>query len=283
MKDLRAKLGEWRISWWQALASVLILFLALAPFIWMFVVSLTPEEEHFAQGVRYFPDRPTIANYFRIYTGVPFGRAFVNSIIVAVSVTSLTIVVSSLAAYGFARFRFAGRQALIICLLLIYMLPSVVLLVPLLIIFRSAGLINTYLALILAESTHAVPFAVWLLTGYFQSLPAVLEEAALVDGATPVSVLIRVVMPLAIPGLIAAGLFVFIASWNNFLFAFMLTSGEQVRTLPVLLRMFIGGEAGLYWGAVMAGSVMSTVPVALAFLFFQRYLMRGLAAGAVKG
>jgi multiple sugar transport system permease protein len=145
------------------------------------------------------------------------------------------------------------------------------------------GMMNSYAALILAEATHSVPFAVWLLTNYFASLPRDLEDAALVDGCTRTGALIRIVLPMAVPGIVAAALFVFIGSWNNFLFAFMLTSGEHVRTLPVLLRMFVMGDSGVYWGTVMAGAVLTTLPVALLFLFFQRYLVGGLSAGAVKG
>jgi ABC-type glycerol-3-phosphate transport system permease component len=144
-------------------------------------------------------------------------------------------------------------------------------------------MINTYQSLILAETTHAVPFAVWLLTGYFAALPRELEESALVDGCTPLQALIRIVLPISVPGIVAAGLFVFIASWNNFLFAFMFTSGEQVRTLPVVTRFFVQGEADFHWGIIMASAVMTTLPVALLFLFFQRYLIRGLTAGSVKG
>jgi ABC-type glycerol-3-phosphate transport system permease component len=268
---------------WRAPVSFAIGFLSLAPFLWITNVALTPEETQFKSKIQYIPDSISIENFFRIFEAVNFGRAFMNSVIIAVAVTILAIVLSVTAAYAFARYQFAGRRVLIVSLLLIYMLPSILLLVPMLVIFRTLGLVNTYPALIIAECTHAVPFAVWLLTNYFAALPRELEEAAQVDGCTRIGAMIRVALPLAVPGLVAAALFVFIASWNNFLFAFMFTSGEDVRTLPVLLRRYTGGEASVKWGTVMAGSVMTTIPVAAAFLFFQRYLVRGLAAGAVKG
>jgi ABC-type glycerol-3-phosphate transport system permease component len=268
---------------WKGGAASLIVFLALAPFVWITLIALTPETAVFGRGVTYIPSRVTLDNFVNIFLVVNFGRAFANSVFVAISVTVLSILLSTTAAYAFARFRFVGRRALIVSLLLIYMLPSILLLVPMMVIFRTLGILNTYPALILAESTHAVPFAVWLLTNYFASLPRELEEAAQVDGCTRVGAMVRVALPLAVPGVVAAALFVFIASWNNFLFAFMFTSGADVRTLPVLLRMFVAGEAGLHWGSIMAGAVMTTVPVAAAFLFFQRYLIRGLSAGAVKG
>lgn len=276
----RAVLGR---GSWSALAAVLILFFVLAPFYWVMNIALTSEEQSFTHGIHYLPVGITLANFFGIFEAVAFGRAFVNSAVVAVSVTTLAIVLSVFAAYAFARFNFRGRRLLIVSLLLIYMLPGILLLVPMMVIFRTLGILNTYPALILAESTHAVPFAVWLLTNYFASLPRELEEAAQVDGCDRLGAMLRIALPLAVPGLVAAALFVFIASWNNFLFAFMFTSGEDVRTLPVLLRMFAMGESSVQWGKIMAGAVLTTLPVAAAFLFFQRYLIRGLAAGAVKG
>jgi ABC-type glycerol-3-phosphate transport system permease component len=247
------------------------------------IVSLTPEVSQFTQGVTYFPRDPTFDNYFNIFNVINFGQGFRNSSLIAVVVTTLSIVISITAAYAFARYTFPGRTVLILFLLVVYMIPGIVLLMPMMVIFRTLGLMNTYWALILAEATHSVPFAVWLLMNYFASLPRDLEDAGLVDGCTRLGALVRIVLPLAVPGILAAALFVFIGSWNNFLFAFMLTSGEKVRTLPVLLRIFVGGDSGVYWGTVMAGAVLTTVPVAFLFLFFQRYLISGLAAGAVKG
>lgn len=272
-----------RIQWWKAIVAGLILFFTMAPFLWMTIISITPESGLFAQGVQYIPNNPTIENYFKIFGVVNFGRVFVNSVIVAVSTTVLAMSVSVIAGYAFARFNFPGRNFLTISLLLIYMLPSIVLLIPMLGIFKTMGILNTYWALVFAESTHSIPFAVYLLTNFFITVPKDLDEAALIDGCSRWGALMRVILPVAIPGVIAAALFVFIQSWNNFLFAFMFTSSENVRTLPVLLRGFVGGEAGVFWGQVMAAAVMTTLPVAIVFLVFQRYLIRGLAAGAVKG
>jgi len=270
-------------GWWRWLASALLLSFVLGPFYWIVNIALTPEAQSFTQTIRYVPTTLTIDNFFGILEVVRFGRAFVNSVGIALAVTALSIALSITAAYAFARYTFRGRRLLIVSLLLIYLLPGILLLVPMMVIFRTLGILNTYPALILAEATHSVPFAIWLLTNYFASLPRELEEAAQVDGCTRVGAMLRVALPLAVPGVVAAALFVFIASWNNFLFAFMFTSGDDVRTLPVLLRMFVMGESGVYWGKVMAGAVMTTLPVAGAFLFFQQYLIRGLSAGAVKG
>lgn len=269
--------------WWKGIAASFILFFTLAPFLWITIISITPESGLFTQGVQYLPRNPTIENYFKIFQVVNFGRVFGNSVLVAVATTALAMSVSVAAGYSFARYDFPGRRFLTVGLLLIYMLPSIVLLIPMLAIFKTFGILNTYAALIFAESTHAIPFAVYLLTNFFVSVPRDLDEAALIDGCSRTSALVRVILPVAIPGVIAAALFVFIQSWNNFLFAFMFTSSENVRTLPVLLRGFVGGEAGVFWGQVMAAAVMTTLPVAIVFLVFQRNLIRGLAAGAVKG
>ena len=275
--------GRWTARGAITLVSAIVLAYCLLPFVWMFIVSIAEEHSQFLRELEYLPSRPTLDNYFNVFAVMPFGRYFGNSMFVAVAVMLLTLAVSVTAAYAFVRFQFPGRKVMILGMLLVYMLPSIVLLVPLLVIFRTLGMINTYQSLILAETTHAVPFAVWLLTGYFAALPRELEESALVDGCTPFQALIRIVLPLSLPGVIAAGLFVFIASWNNFLFAFMLTSGEEVRTLPVVTRFFVQGEADFPWGTIMASAVMTTLPVAVLFLFFQRYLIRGLTAGSVKG
>ncbi len=275
--------ARWSARGAITLVSALILAYCLLPFVWMFIVSIAEGHSQFVRQLEYLPSHPTLDNYRDVFIVMPFARYFANSMLVAVATMLLTLAVSVTAAYAFVRFQFPGRKVMILGMLLVYMLPSIVLLVPLLVIFRTLGMINTYQSLILAETTHAVPFAVWLLTGYFAALPRELEESALVDGCTPFQALLRIVLPLSLPGIVAAGLFVFIASWNNFLFAFMFTSGEEVRTLPVVTRFFVQGEADFHWGIIMASAVLTTLPVAVLFLFFQRYLIRGLTAGSVKG
>jgi multiple sugar transport system permease protein len=193
----------------------------------------------------------------------------------------LALLVGSLGAYGFARVRFTGRGPLLTAVLMAYMIPSVVLLVPLLVIFRTYGLTNTFPGLILAETTNTAPFVLLLMINYFATLPRELEEAAQVDGCNRLQTLIKIVLPLSLPGLVAGGLFAFIASWNNFLFAFLFTSTDSTKTLPVIMRLFALGEPAV-WGVSAAGATLTTLPVALLFLLFQRMLISGLAAGAVK-
>ncbi len=272
-----------------AVGSLAILVFSLAPFLWIFIGSITPEIKPdlskpwlSVRKVEYFPDQPTVQNYHDLFKNVPFILYFRNSAIIATGTMLLALVVASLGAYGFVRFRFRGRGTLLVIMLMAYMIPSVVLLVPLLVIFRTYGLINTYQGMILAEATNTAPFALLLMINYFSSLPHELEEAAQVDGCSRVGALARIVIPLSIPGLVAGGLFAFIATWNNFLFAYLFTTTDSVKTLPVIMRLFALGEPAV-WGVSAAGAMLATLPVALLFLLFQWMLMSGLAAGAVKG
>lgn len=276
---------------WKRIAvlagSLVIVAYSLAPFLWMAIASVTPEARHEAgtwqsgRAVEYLPHEPTLENYTSVFANMPFATYFRNSTIVATGTMCLALIVGSLGAYGFVRFRFRGRAPLLVAILMAYMIPSVVLLVPLLVIFRNYGLINTFPGLILAESTNTAPFVLLLMINYFSTLPRELEDAALVDGCNRLQTLIKIVLPLAIPGLVAAGLFAFIATWNNFLFAFLFTTSDATKTLPVIMRLFALGEPAV-WGVSAAGAVVTTLPVALLFLLFQRMLISGLAAGAVK-
>jgi ABC-type glycerol-3-phosphate transport system permease component len=274
---------------WTAIGCAAILIYSLGPLVWIFIASITPEvKADFGRAwlsnrkVSYFPENPSIANYFALFESVPFGTYFRNSSIIATGNMLLTLAVASLGAYGFVRFRFVGRSSFLVAMLVAYTIPSVVLLVPLLVIFRAYGLNNTHLGMILAEATHSAPFVLLLLINYFSTLPRELEEAAQVDGAGRLRTFWRIVLPLSLPGLVAGGLLAFIMTWNNFLFAFLLTSTTEVKTLPVIMRQFALGEPAV-WGVSAAGALLSTLPVALIFLLFQRMLMSGLAAGAVKG
>jgi multiple sugar transport system permease protein len=269
--------------------SAVILAYSLGPLIWIFLTSITPEQDagstevwQSARAVVYLPRHPSLANYAALFDTVPFGVYFRNSAIVATATMVLALTLGSLAAYGFVRFRFRGRGPLLSIALMSYMIPSVVLLVPLMILFRRYGLINTFPGLVLAEATITAPFVLLLMINYFASLPAELEEAAQIDGCTRLGALRRVVLPLALPGLLAGGLLAFIMTWNDFLFAFLFATSDNVKTLPVIMRLFALGEPAV-WGVSAAGAILTTLPIALLFLGFQRMLISGLAAGAVKG
>jgi ABC-type glycerol-3-phosphate transport system permease component len=284
-----AAASSWNKRIWIGIGAAAVLLYSVGPLLWLFIASITPElKADFGRAwlsnraVVYLPSEPTFDNYVELFNKVPFEIYFRNSFIIATGNMLLTLVVASLGAYGFVRFRFFGRSTLLIAILVAYTIPSVVLLVPLLVIFRTYGLNNTHFGMMLAEATHAAPFVLLLMINYFSTLPRELEEAAQVDGCSRLGLLWRIVLPLSLPGLVAGGLLAFIMSWNNFLFAFLLTSTTDVKTLPVIMRQFALGEPAV-WGVSAAGALISTLPVALIFLLFQRMLMSGLAAGAVKG
>lgn len=270
---------------WIGAGAAAVLAWSLAPFAWILIASITPEIRDYGtlsgRRVQYFPEHPTLDNYVDLFANNPFALFFRNSAIIATGNMLLTLVVASLGAYAFVRFRFKGRSSLLVAMLVAYTIPSVVLLVPLLVIFRTYGLINTHVGMILAEATHSAPFVLLLLINYFSTLPNELDDAARVDGCSRLGALWRITLPLSIPGLVAGGLLAFIMTWNNFLFAFLFTTTNSVKTLPVMMRLFAMGEPAV-WGTSAAGAVLTTLPVALIFLLFQRMLISGLAAGAVK-
>lgn len=290
MGRTRIRRGRYRFVW-TFVGVGLILVYALGPFLWMAIASITPglsqapafnNLPESAGRIQFFPRQPTLDNYYVLFRNMPFGGYMLNSAIISAGNMLLSLAVACLGAYAFVRFRFAGRNPLLVAMLTAYTIPNVVLLVPLLVIFRVYGLNNTHFGMMLAESTASAPFVLLLMINYFSTLPRELEEAALVDGCSRTQTLWRIVIPLSLPGIVAGGLLAFIMSWNNFLFAYLLTSTDDVRTLPVVMRQFAQGEPTI-WGVSAAGAVLSTIPVALTFLLFQRMLINGLAAGAVKG
>ncbi|HDK26075.1 MAG TPA: carbohydrate ABC transporter permease [Candidatus Atribacteria bacterium] len=259
----------------------LLLSFALFPYIWTILSSVKPASELFTKQIHYLPQAPTIKNYVSLFSLTNFLRYFSNSLIVALSTVVLATVISILAAYAFARFSFSMKSFLLVTVLVTTMFPKILLIIPLFRIFSFLGLMNTYIALILAHSTFTIPFAVWMLTGYLEMIPRELDEAALVDGCTKTQVLFKVILPLITPGIAATVVYIFIQSWNDYLYAVMFTSDLATRTLPVGLKMFVG-KFEVNWGWLTAGGVITSVPIILFFFIVQRHLIKGLTAGAVK-
>lgn len=254
----------------------------LAPFAWMISVSFKPEHEVFARELSLLPRDPTLGNYTMIFTFIPYPRFFLNSLLVAVVTTLVSTVVSALAAYSFSRFRFRGRATLAFLILSTQMFPLVTGIIPLYLVFSRLELINTYWCLFIAYVAFTIPFCTWMLKGFFDTIPREIEEVAIIDGCSRMQVLALIVMPLSKPALVATGVFCFILSWNEFLYATVLTTSDAVRTLPAALGMMIG-QGYTQWGGLNAAGILTTIPVIVFFLYFQRYLVRGLTAGAVKG
>jgi ABC-type glycerol-3-phosphate transport system permease component len=232
----------------------------------------------------YLPASLDAANYVEAWTSklTPFSRFFANSLWVSSVTMVATTAISTLAGYALARFRFAGRQTFLLVFLATQMFPAVLLIAPLLSQWYALGLIDTYQALIYSNFSFTVPFTVWMLVGYFESIPRELEESAMIDGCSRFGALCRVVLPLAAPGVAATAIFAFVASWSELLFAITFTSQTEMRTLSAGL-LFMVGQYEIQWGQLSAGVIISTVPVAILFTYLQRHLIQGLSAGAVKG
>jgi ABC-type glycerol-3-phosphate transport system permease component len=267
---------------WIGLA--LLTLFALLPFVWVFLASFKTRAELYATPIVYLPASLSVANYVDAWTSklTPFSRFFANSLWVSSVTMVATTAVSILAGYALARFRFAGRQTFLLIFLATQMFPAVLLIAPLLSQWYALGLIDTYQALIYSNFSFTVPFTVWMLVGYFESIPLELEESAMLDGCSRFGALCRVVLPLAAPGVAATAIFAFVASWSELLFAITFTSQTEMRTLSAGL-LFMVGQYEIQWGQLSAGVIISTVPVAILFTYLQRHLIQGLSAGAVKG
>ena len=265
------------------LYAVLVLFvlLAVVPYLWMFITSIKSQNDIYTKDFRFIPAAPTFANYLELLTRTKFVSNLYNSLVVGIGTVFLSLVISTMAAYGFSRFRFRGRAPLISSYLIIYMFPPVLLLVPLFTIMRGFGLLNTLTGLVIAYCTFSVPLSVWLMIGFINDIPKELEESAMIDGCNRVQAFFKIISPVLAPGLSATGSYIFIFAWNEFLYALMFTN-EATRTLPVALEVFIG-QFMIQWGLLTSGGVIIIIPVLILFFIFQRRLVQGLSAGAVKG
>jgi multiple sugar transport system permease protein len=264
------------------LGVVVFTLIVLVPFWWIGNMSFkTYEQIQFATSI-YFPSPFTWQNYRALLFESLFPYWFRNSFVVATAVTALTLVLASLGGYALARLRFPGRKSMASGVLILYLVPPALLFIPLYRVLSELGTINTHWSLILAYLTITVPFATWLLIGFFRSIPSELEEAALIDGASRVQAFLRIVLPLAAPGIAAAAIFSFTLSWNEFLYALIFIQDESLMTIPVGLNLLIYGDV-FHWGMLMAASVLTTVPVVALYIFVQRGMVQGLTAGAVKG
>ncbi len=259
---------------------LIVLVFALAPIAWMVITSLRPDTDLTAFPLRYLPSRVTFAHYRMLIGTTSFAFNMLNSLVIACGAVLLGLATSVPAAYAFSRFRFRGRRTIMTSFLVINMFPVVLLIIPLFVLMRALGLIDTFLGVIIGHSTFAIPFSIWMLVSYFNAIPRDLDEAATIDGASRMQVILRVILPLVMPGLVTTAIYVFITSWNEYLFAMMLT-GEAVRTVTVALQLFIG-EFSVQWGLLTAGGTLIALPVMFLFLVVQRRLVGGLTAGAVK-
>jgi ABC-type glycerol-3-phosphate transport system permease component len=210
------------------------------------------------------------------------GMYFLNTTFIACGATGISLVIGIMAAYGFSRYKFPGAKTILWSILFTRILPRVTLIIPFYITLRNLRLLNTYPGLILVYLMVVMPISVWLLKGFFDNLPYEIEEAAIVDGCSPVSLLTRIVIPISMPAIASVGMYTFILAWNEFLFALLMTTDSKIRTISVALAFYID-EAGIHWGPLMAASILMSIPSIIVFSLSQRHLVRGLSEGAVKG
>ncbi len=271
---------------WAMVATYGVLCLALClilfPIFWMFSSSFKDQTELFARDMTLLPVAWTWENYINVWFNTPFPKYFWNSFYIASITTVITVIFAIYAAYAIARLRFRGRFFIGMILLVTQMFPHVTLVLPLFMIVRNLGLFDTHAALIIANVAFALPFAVWMLRGFFVSIPAELEDAAAVDGAGLMTTLHKIIVPLAGPGIAAVAMFTFIRSWNEFLFALVLLQSQSLRTLPLGLASF-QEEYTYRWDLMMAGGSIVSLPVLFFFLLMQRFIVQGLLGGALKG
>ena len=267
---------------WIYCAAVFMALLCGFPLAWMVLTSIKPDREILTADPVFWPSVFKFDAYVRLFETTNFAVYFANSIAIATAATLLNIIVATLAAYGITRFRFQGRSTVSVMMLFTYMFAPIMIIVPFYILMRGLGLVNTRFGLVLGYAAFSLPFSMWLLRSFFQSIPLDLEEAAMTDGASRPQAVVKIIVPLALPGVIAVSIFTFIVAWNDYLFARVLISSDNLKTLPV-------GMYDLYtatvtdWGMMMAAGVVITLPALVFFVAVQRYLISGWGAGGVKG
>ncbi len=280
----RKPIDGWR--WAGRIFLAVMLVYTVVPMAWMLITSLKTGFAAMMYPPQWWPTEPTLDNYIRLLDpkdtiGQDFLHYFWNSMWVSITTTILAVVVAVPAAYAFSRFRFPGRNFLFFAVLLRNMFPAVIFLVPLFILMRWLGLVNTHGSLILTYLTFGLPLAIWLLKGFYDNIPIQLEQAARIDGATRFQAFLLVVMPLSTPGIIATAIYSFIGAWNEFIYAATFLNKNEQMTLPVGIQRFFS-ENTTDWPGLMAASFMMSVPVVVLFLVLQRYFVRALTEGAVK-
>lgn len=256
------------------------LLVYVAPILWMVLTSFKPSNEILSRTFNVIPDRLDFSAYAQIVTG-GFLVYIRNSFWVASVATVATTVLALLAAYGFSRYRFRGRRVSMIAIVMSQLVPFVVLVTPIYVIYSRLGLVNTHVGLIIAYTAVSLPFSVYMLLGYMNTIPTSLDEAARIDGAGAVAILFRIIVPVAWPGIVTAAVFAFTRNWEEYLLATSLISSNQLKTLPVGLAGLFG-EFTTQWNLVMAAATISTLPTLLVFLILQRHLVGNLTAGAIK-
>ncbi len=278
----------WRV--FQYLCMLVVFILIFAPVLWLFISSISPRAELLNVPPHWWPENPTLQNYIDVIApgadtsraAQDFRFALANSVIISSAVTAVCLVFGTMAAYAYARLEFPFRRSGLIAYMGLRMLPAISIVMPLYVILRDQALLNKREGLVLVYLSFVLPFVIYLMTSFFQTIPPELEDAARVDGCTRLGALWRVILPVARPGMVATGVFAFLLAWDEFFFALLFTSTTAAKTVPVAIAEFTGRHA-IDFSAQATGGVLAAIPPVLLALVFQRYIVRGLAAGSVKG
>ena len=260
----------------------MFLFILLFPFYWMGITAFKPNKELLSRdGNPFWVYEPTLAHFKKLLFDTAYPEWLFNTMLVAFISTFLSLAAAVFAAYAIERLRFKGARQAGLAIFMAYLIPPSILFIPLAVVLQSFGLFNTRWALVFTYPTFLIPFCTWLLMGYFRSIPYELEECALIDGATRWEILIKIILPLAMPGLISAGIFAFTLSWNEFIYALTFISDSEIKTVPVaVVTELVEGDV-YHWGPLMAGALLGSLPVAVFYSFFVEYYVSGMT-GAVK-
>ncbi len=277
---LTASKKIWDIASYAVL--ILLALICVFPILWTFLTSIKLEADIVTREMIYFPTRFTIDHYVKLWSQSSYPALVFNSIVVTTLTVLICLATGTVASYAFSRFHFPGRSQIMLGYLVVRMFPAVLMIIPLFVLMRQVGLLDSRAGLAIAYTSFLLPLFVWMLKGFFDGVPKELESAARIDGMTRIGAMFRVVIPIARNGLVATSVFVAIASWNEYLFALMLTTSQGSRTWPVGLQLMVG-EFQLPWGMLAAGGIISIVPVIILFALVQRVMVAGIAAGAVKG
>jgi ABC-type glycerol-3-phosphate transport system permease component len=260
-----------------------IVLMVAFPLFWMLVTSVKPQSELFQRPPTMLPETWTFQHYAKLLFDTKFLTYFRNSVILSTATTVIVIAIATIGAYSLVRFRYRGRESLAFLVLFTYLLPSVVLILPLYLMIVKLGISNTIFSLVIAYTTFALPYALWLLRSFMAGIPEDLESAALVDGASRMGAFVDIILPQLLPGIISTALFTFILSWNEYLYALVLVNSDSARPLTTGVMNMLISSFNIEWSLLMAASVMMSVPLIIAFAFLQSYLTRGFGAGGVKG
>ena len=253
------------------------------PLVWMVLTSVKPQVELFKIPPTFWPQAVTLEHFTRLLYETPFLKYLRNSLILATVTTILVVAVGTLGAYSLVRFAYPGRERFALLVLFTYLLPSVVLILPLYLLMVKLGIVNTLASLVVAYTSFALPYALWLLRSFMMGIPEDLESAALVDGASRLEAFVDVVLPQTLPGIISTALFTFILAWNEYLYALVLVNTDEARPLTTGVMNMLISAFNIEWSLLMAASVMMSLPLIVVFTFLQSYLTRGFGAGSVKG